>query len=271
MTFERAEFPLLFVTDLDNTALRAGFQPYARFPDPFAEFLDALAARGCRWAINTTWSVHGQWQLVQSSAVRSRPEFLIAEYGLRVARVGANGPEFVQPYTADMERRVDALNQAHLFPLMRDICARFRPARMYFYGHVFEFFPRDDERERLAEYVRARYVEHPELLVSAGQALGVTPRLLAKGHGLREVLRLTGIPADRVVVAGDSMGDWSMMDPELARFIVCPGNADPRVLAEAEARGGAPGRDVAARGVLQSFAALARRNGWTVPPSADAA
>ena len=89
MTFERAEFPLLFVTDLDNTALRAGFQPYARFPDPFAEFLDALAARGCRWAINTTWSVHGQWQLVQSSAVRSRPEFLIAEYGLREGDTGS--------------------------------------------------------------------------------------------------------------------------------------------------------------------------------------
>ena len=32
-------FPKLFVTDLDDTALGGGYVPYARFPDPFSEFL----------------------------------------------------------------------------------------------------------------------------------------------------------------------------------------------------------------------------------------
>jgi len=68
MTPSRPAFPLLFVTDLDDTALGDGHQPYARFPDPYSEFLDGLAARGCQWAINTTWNVNGQWQLVLGSA-----------------------------------------------------------------------------------------------------------------------------------------------------------------------------------------------------------
>jgi len=43
----------LFVFDLDGTAL-GGHVPYDQFPKPFADFLDDLARRGCRWATNTT-------------------------------------------------------------------------------------------------------------------------------------------------------------------------------------------------------------------------
>jgi len=256
------DFPLLFVTDLDDTALGGGYQPYARFPDPYSAFLDRLAARGCQWAVNTTWDVAGQWQVVQSSAVRSRPAFLIAEYGLRVARITGDGPEFVQPYTSAMEARVEAINQSVVFPLMRDICAQFKPARMYFYGHVFEFYPREEEKERLAEYVRARYADNDVVSAGVGRALGVVPRFLEKGNGLREVLRLTGIPADRVVVAGDSIGDWSMLPPTLARHVVCGSNADSTVKEAALTRDGAVGDEVCSRGVIQAFEALARRHGW---------
>jgi hypothetical protein len=258
----RDGFPQLFVTDLDDTALGGGYQPYARFPDPYSGFLDRLAARGCLWAVNTTWDVNGQWQVVQSSAVRSRPAYLIAEYGLRVAHITEKGPGFVQPYTAGMEARIEAINQAVLFPLMKDICAQFKPTRMYFYGHVFEFYPREDERARLTEYVQARYANNEVVNAGVGRGLGVVPKFLEKGNGLREVLRLTGIPADRVVVAGDSMGDWSMMHPSLARHIVCPGNADPRVKQEALARGGGIGDDLCSRGIIQAFDQLAQRHGW---------
>ncbi len=68
-------FPKLFVTDLDGTALDGGYQPYARFPDPFSEFLDYLHDNGCQWAINTTWDVGGQWDIVELSSVKSKPVF----------------------------------------------------------------------------------------------------------------------------------------------------------------------------------------------------
>ena len=256
----KAPFPRLFVTDLDDTALGGGYQPYARFPDPFAAFLDRLAGRDCLWAINTSWGVDGQWQVVLASAVRSRPAFLIAEFGLRLARVTEQGPEFVQPYTREMEARIAEVNEAHQFPLMREVCARFRPVRMHFYGHVFEFYPRPEDREALAELAR-RHAENPALLVGLDRAFSTFPRLLAKGLGLKEVLRITGITPDRVVVAGDSLQDWSMMVPELAGYIVCGSNADPKVQAEARRRG-AVGTDVCSRGVIQAFEDLARRNGW---------
>ena len=145
---------------------------------------------------------------------------------------------------------------------MQDIVARFKPARMYFYGHVFEFFPRADDLERLKEYVQANYGGNIVVNAGVGRWLGVVPRFLEKGNGLREVLRLTGIPAERVVVAGDSMGDWSMMRPDLTGHVVCPGNADPKVKQDALARGGAVGADVCGRGVIHAFEQLARRHGW---------
>jgi hydroxymethylpyrimidine pyrophosphatase-like HAD family hydrolase len=263
MTASNHGFPQLFVTDLDGTALGGDYQPYARFPDPFSEFLDRLAARGCQWAISTTWDVGGQWQLVLASAVRSRPAYHMAEMGCRVARGTPGGPEFIQPYTADTEARVAAVNQSHLYPLMNDVCGRFKPLRMNFYGHWFDFAPHPDEQDRFLAHVRSRYADSEALTVMIGGGMVAHARFLEKGRGLREVLRLSGISPDRVVVAGDSMGgDGTMIQPGLARYGVCPGNADPALKEHIRAHGGAVGEGPSSRGVIQAFGELARRNGW---------
>ena len=257
-------FPKLFVTDLDGTALGGGYQPYARFPDPFSEFLDRLSARGCRWAISTTWDVAGQHQAVLASAVKSRPAFFIAEMSCRIARLNNEVLEFVQPYTADTEAKVLEACQTQLFALMKGVCGNFSPYRMNFYGHWFDFSPLEQDRERLAGYVRANFPEadkHLHLFVGGGVC--AYPKILEKGRGVREVLRLTGIAPEQVVIAGDSMsGDGSMMNPTTGRWGVCPSNAEETLKAHVLALGGAVGQDVASRGVIQAFKSLAEKQGW---------
>ena len=259
-----AAFPKLFVADLDDTALGGGYQPYARFPDHFSDFLDRLSECGCRWAINTTWDVHGQWQVVQSSKVRSRPSYLIAEYGLRVAHVTSEGPDFIQPYTQEMEARQEEVNQSELLPLIRNVCSRFKPAKMHFYGHVFEFHPRPEDADALAAYIREEYGESKLLRAGAGRALGVVPKFLNKGNGLREVMRIEKLSPMDVVTAGDSMPDTTMMTPELSANPLCPGNARAEIKEFVRSHGGAVGESVCARGIIEAFENLSLKRGWEI-------
>jgi hydroxymethylpyrimidine pyrophosphatase-like HAD family hydrolase len=258
-----SEFPQLFVTDLDGTALGGGYRPYARFPDHYSEFLDRLHARGCQWAINTTWDVQGQWGLVQVSSVRSRPAYFMAELGMRIATLKGDELEFVQPYTADMEARSDAINREHLVPAMLDICNRFPPATVGFYGHLCEMKPRKGLGDEVAAYLSEAYGNHPVLAVGGGPGgIGITPRMLNKSLHTKEVLRLSGISPDRVVVAGDSPGDLPMMTPDLCAHVVCPGDAQPQMKAHVQARDGAIGKAPCGMGVIQAFEELACRHGW---------
>lgn len=254
------KFPRLFVTDLDGTALGGEFQPYARFPDPFAAFLDRLDQRGCRWAICTTWDVQGQWQLILASGVRSRPSFLIGEISQRIAEPATSGLNLLQPYTADAEAAVARVSRATMLPMIRDICSRFSPQGMHFYGHWFDFTPTDSDREACLAYVRERYAHTPGIEVNCTERLfRVYPSLLNKGTGVTEIIRRLGLGPDDVVVAGDNIMDLSMMQPSVARHVICPESASPEVKAHVVESGGVVGTGTAGLGVIDAFQRLARQ------------
>ncbi|MBN1672135.1 MAG: HAD hydrolase family protein [Kiritimatiellae bacterium] len=259
-------FPELFVTDLDLTALGGEFKPYGRFPDPFSEFLDALAERGCRWMINSAWPIDGQWRLVLDSAVRSRPSHLAAEFGLRLAAVTEDGPQKVQPYTSEMEARVAEIARTHLFPLMKDLCARFYPVRIMYREQWLSFFPSNPDKDALREYVEKAYPAGGQLNIffsKAGDQLSAYPAVMEKGRALAETLRLLGLSADQVVVAGDAIGDLSMMTPELATHVICPQNSSSKVIPVVQARNGIVGAGECALGVIDAFKKLAKKNDWS--------
>ena len=263
MTKDKNVFPQLFVTDLDGTALGGGYQPYARFPDHYSEFLDRLHARGCQWAINTTWDVQGQWAMVQVSSVRSRPAYFMAELGMRIATLKDGQLEFVQPYTADMEAKSDKINCEHLVPAMLDICQRFTPAQVGFYGHLCEMKPRKGYGDEVTKYLRETYGNHPVLdIVGGSGGIGITPKMLNKGLAMAKALQLSGISSSRVMVAGDSPGDIPIMTPELCAYAICPGNCMPEMQAHVRSRNGAVGKDACGRGVIQAFKELCNRYGW---------
>ncbi len=257
------EFPKLFVTDLDGTALGGGYEPYARFPDHFSEFLDKLDSKGCRWAINTTWDPNGQWQLVLGSSVKSRPAFLMGEMGYRLATVKDEKMEMIQPYTESVREKILETNNKHLHPLIKDICSKFTPEIIHFYGHLFQFNAIEEDKERLIEYTHKNYPENGILKTSCNKGTLVSyPAVLEKSLNLSEALKLSGISPEHVVIAGDEIADTAMMRPELAAFAVCPENANPKVKEHVISRGGEVGDAHSGSGIIDAFNRLAEKNKW---------
>ncbi|OGV61970.1 MAG: hypothetical protein A3K18_06495 [Lentisphaerae bacterium RIFOXYA12_64_32] len=258
-------FPRLFVTDLDGTALGGGYQPYGRFPDHFSDFLDRLTLRGCQWAINSTWDVNGQWQLVLGSKVRSRPTFLMGSTGLRLATWAEDGPVSVPDFDRLMDARLEAVKQKSFYKLLRSLCATFDPRVVAFWGHWlhFEYYERDAERIRTfaARQDWAGMELLWELMANPARLI-VYPAILGKDKNLCEALRISGIPPDAVVAAGDEPADIAMMQSHAAKYGLCPGNAHEKLKAHVAAGSGGVGRMLCCDGVMEAFNVLAQREKW---------
>lgn len=250
-------FPKLFVTDLDGTALGGGYKPYARFPDHFSEFLDYLHDNGCQWAINTTWDVEGQWDLVELSNVKSKPAFFMAEFGLRLATYTEKGPKMVQPYVNKMEKRLKNVQNNSMYPIVTDICSKFQPEVMHFYGHLFSFNVIANEHERFHHYIAKNYTDSTELNITVKDGkLGVCPKFLHKGMALEEGLKQLSITSEEVVVAGDEIADIAMMQPHLTKFPICAENASDELKQHIKIKGGVIGSGHSSRGIIDAFQKL---------------
>lgn len=256
-------FPKLFVTDLDSTALGGGHRPYARFPDAFSGFLDKLGSRGCRWAINTTWDVNGQWELVLGSSVKSEPLFLMGELGHRLAAIENGEPVFVEPFTSDTEREVAVIREKYLYPLVKDISGRFSPEKSHFYGHLFDFRAAEPESGKFLDYVSGKYSSDENLFCRYSEkGIVAYPAFLNKGRSLKEAVKIGGFSPEDVVIAGDNESDTAMMARELSTHAVCPENAGEDVKRHVLGMGGVVGRGECAEGVIDAFNRLAEKKGW---------
>jgi hydroxymethylpyrimidine pyrophosphatase-like HAD family hydrolase len=258
------DFPKLFVTDLDGTALGGGFEPYARFPDPFSEFLDKLQSKGCNWAINTTWDPEGQWQLVLASSVKSRPVYLMGELGYRTARALDEKIEMLQPYNDIMKERLTEVNEELIFPFIKDICGKFTPEKIFFYGHLFQFIATQEDKDKLEKYATEKYSNKEGLEFSCKNgSVSCYPDFLKKSAGLAEVTKLMELKPEEIVIAGDQSPDMTMMEPEnLAAHALCPENAADEVKEHVKSIDGAIGDFHSGIGIINAFEKLAKKRGW---------
>ncbi len=260
----KSKKPKLLVVDLDGTSLGGGYTPYARFPDHYSAFLDSLAQQGCQWAINTTWGAQGQWELVQRSAVKSRPLFLMAELGMRLWTPGGDGILPVESYNAKMEKAADENNKNSFHAFIKECLAAARPAQMNFYGHWFDMSCAPEDEAAFQKFIssvdwKARGLKKYS---SSGCRLAVVHYFLGKDKNLAAAQRIAGIESSETLVAGDEKADIAMMSPQLSAFPLCPGNAAEEVKREALARNGAVGEKTHCDGVMEAFAALDKREGW---------
>lgn len=253
----------IFITDLDGTALGGNSKPYARFSDSFSEFLDSLAKQGCRWGINTTWDVGGQWDLVNISSVKSRPEFMMAEYGRRLARSSSVGPQFIQPYTDEMDARLKEICVRKIAPLIKAVCGNFSAERMFYYGHLFNFFISAEENLEQFKEFTAQFFNDTELTCTIKERnLAVRPAFLNKGAPLQEIIKRYHLVPEQIIVAGDEPADLAMMKPELASYFICPSNAAAEVKEHVLKHGGAIGELPYGAGVVQAYDELSTRHNW---------
>ncbi len=247
----------LFIFDLDDTVLIPGQEPYARLSDFFSEFLDAISERGWSWGINSTWDVNGQWHLVLVSGIKSRPAFLIGELGLRIAAVKNSRLEFLQPYKDNMEKRVQGIIEKELYPVMSRICSRFNPSRMHFYGHLFDFVVDEREKKEFDGFTAGINAENLIIGRRNGR-FSAYPAMLNKGEPVKEIIRITGLSPEEIVVAGDAVADIPMMETPVSKNPLCPFNAADEVKKHVKAAGGIISEAPYARGVVEAFRRLVK-------------
>lgn len=245
----------LFIFDLDGTALIPGKEPYARLPDFFSEFLDTISEKGWMWGINSTWDINGQWHLVLVSSVKSRPAFLAGELGHRLAYVKNSTIELVQPYTQNMEVNVQNIVRKELYPIINSICSKFYPSKMYFYGHLFHFIVDESKIKEFNEFTAG--IETEKLIIKRRNGIFIAyPSVLNKGTPLKEIMKLTGLSPEDIVVAGDEPADISMMEPSISKYPICPSNACEEVKEYVEKAGGIVSTKPYAEGVIEGFTKL---------------
>lgn len=258
-------FPRLFITDLDDTALGGGFRPYSRFPDVFSGFLDSLMKHGCNWATNTTWDVNPQAQLIFASSVKSRPIYLVGGKGLQLCGMERDELIKIQPYSNQMNDRLEEVCRLYLRPLIKEICSNFDLKSISYNGFWFSAVAVDYDADALFSCID----EKVRLLDSLSfnrfpdkNQFSAFPTFLKKSDAVREILRITGIKPEEVMVAGDGIIDLDMMAEDLCGYVVCPDNANEDVKEWVRKRGGAIGKAVCGPGVVEAFGVLARQNGW---------
>lgn len=264
MSGQKNKFPKLFVTDLDSTAL-GGFSPYARFPDVFSEFLDKLDKHGCRWATNTAWEAKPQIDLIMGSTMKSMPAYVTGAVSLELCILKGDKLEYVQPYSDNMQEKLEKVHQSCMNSFIRDICSKFDSIFLQYNQSWFAFTPKEEHAEELFAYIEEKYPDRSELtiqFVREEKRIIALPAFLTKDVVIREISKLMGLTAQDILVAGDSEMDLPMMTPDLAKYYICPDNACQQVKDRVTESGGVVGRKNYGPGTIEAFGRLAEINGW---------
>ena len=249
----------LFITDLDGTALGGDYEEYARFPDIFSEFLDSLAVRGNGWGINTTWDVGGQWDLINISSVKSKPEYLMAEFGLRMASIKSGKPEFVQPYTSKMEAKLADIQHRKLNPLIHELSGKFDTARLMFYGHLLSFeLAKHENINKFKQYIQKFFADEELICQLNNNMFSARPAFMTKAEPFTEI----DLAPEQIIVAGDEVTDLAMMQPEIATHYICPANAVTEVKLHVAKHNGEIATLPYGAGVIEAFKKLSKRYNW---------
>ena len=74
-----------------------------------------------------------------------------------------------------------------------------------------------------------------------------------KGTALAELGKMLGIPAQRTFAIGDNHNDMTMLDPEVASMVACPGNAVAEVKEAVAAQGGYVATNTCGAGVAEAI------------------
>ena len=228
--------PRLFVFDFDNTAL-GGHEPYDQFPEPFAHFLDELAANGIQWATNTTWSPDAQVDVIRRSGITSQPAFLAGGTGRLLAWLRNGQLIYDHQYEKMILERDRRFKEKNL-PQVRQIFLELSEKKLveplapdYFSPHecIISFTCREGSQEEAWKRVQplidsGEYYEGNPVRSRTGTLL---PRHMNKGGILRIMQKRLKVKPEQTIVAGDGANDLHMLDPSLTKWMVCPANAEP--------------------------------------------
>jgi len=108
-----------------------------------------------------------------------------------------------------------------------------------------------EEMDRLCTFLSEPLSEYPDLSYERNSIyLRFSHRAFSKGSSFAWLAGELGVPPSRRGAIGDHFNDLSMLRPEVASWIGCPGNAVPEVREQVLAFGGNIARDPGPRGTI---------------------
>ncbi len=251
----------LFVFDFDGTAL-GGYKPYAQLPAPFVHFLDGLQERGIRWATNTGWSLEPQAELLMRSGLRSRPAMLIGQSGMSIGWLRSGRLIRDRRHDKHVEKVCRAF-KAKVWPRARSIFIKILKADLV---EKISFDSAFSSSFCIIDF-KCRAKREPEVwrlmrpLLDSGDYYIMNPQRktdgilipshMNKGGILKQVRERLGVRAEETIIAGDETNDLHMFDPAVAKWMVCPANANPLIKAAVRRAGGIVARKKYSRGVIE--------------------
>ena len=144
------------------------------------------------------------------------PDFVIADVGTTIAQVHSPGVILPVPHLEAPIAKAWAGKSEKVAELMRDIPGLTLQDSPFRHRLSYDIAPEGFSTSHL-EPVRALDVD---VLVSDNRFVDVLPKGVSKGPTLRRVLKTLGVDEDRVLAAGDTLNDISMMTADLKAVAV---------------------------------------------------
>jgi hydroxymethylpyrimidine pyrophosphatase-like HAD family hydrolase len=260
----------LISTDFDGTLVplegNRGCSP------AFAEALDAHAAHGGLWAINTGRSLPHVLEGLASFRSPVAPDFLLVnerdvyrhheEIGW-VAHGAWN--------EACRQRHAELFAEAgKIFAFLDELAAAIPHFTVLYEDDLPAglITSTEDVMDRVAGEISRAAAHHPDFAFQRNTIyLRFCHREYHKGSALRELCRLEGLDRREVFAAGDHFNDLSMLDGRFAAMTACPANAIEPVKACVRQSGGWVAGARWADGVAEAL----RHFAWETPAAATPA
>jgi len=209
-------YGLVLATDLDGTFL--GGTEAERI-----ELYEAISAREDVLLVFVTGRDKDFIRELIQQPHMPTPRYIIGDVGTSVYDVEA-GFEPVHALEAEIAERWGDANARVVDMLKDEPGIELQPTP---FRHRVSYYYKPDELQQST----VRKIEEAgfDCLTSADLYLDVLPKGIAKGPTLRRMVDALGLPADKVLAAGDTMNDLSMLDCGLKAVAV--GNSEDRLLA----------------------------------------
>lgn len=205
---------LILATDLDGTFLGGSAAQRRRLYDRLSADPDALL-------IFVTGRDLDFIRALIAQPGMPRPRYIVGDVGTTV--VEGEGFRPVDGVQEEIAERWGNANERVMRLLAGEPGLRLQPTP---FRHRVSYFydPQLLRPETVAKIEAAGF----DCLLSADTFLDVLPRGVAKGPTLLRLLDRLGLPADTVLVAGDTLNDLSLFQTRLKGVAV--GNSEPRLL-----------------------------------------
>ncbi len=210
------DYGLVLATDLDGTFLGGSDEDRRRLYGSLNDRDDALLI------FVTGRDVDFLRELIAQPGIPT-PRYIVGDVGTSVYDVAEDFAP-VHHLEADIAERWGEANQRVMEMLKNEPGIELQPTP---FRHRVSYYYKPDELS--PDTVRKIEDAGFDCLTSADLYLDVLPKGVAKGPTLRRMVDLLELPEDRVLAAGDTMNDLSMLDSGLKSVAV--GNSEPRLLA----------------------------------------